>query len=435
MKAPVRRLAGAAAAVALAILLFAWGRASAPAARLASLPAAAAPAPRKVLFYRNPMNPKITSPVFRKDEMGMDYIPVYADEAARAPAPAARPANVPDLGNVTVAPEPLRLSGAATAPAVAGTLGRAVRTSGVVAPDETRIRHVHAKISGWIETLYVNATGQWVRAGQPLLTVYSPELLATQEEYLRAKETAARFRGSSLPEVRRGGEELLDAARRRLELFDVPRSFLARLDRTGRPERAVPLLAPASGYATGKEVFAGQQIDPAMELYTLTDLSRVWVEASFSEAEAQALKVGQSVRVSLPYDAGREIAGRIGFLAPALAAESRTLQARIELANPGLALRPGMYVDVSTELAARPGTVVPDSAVIDSGLRQIAFVETGPGAFEPREVRVGSRADGKALLLSGVSPGERVATRANFLLDSESRLRGAIEGTSPGRLP
>jgi membrane fusion protein, copper/silver efflux system len=295
-----------------------------------------------------------------------------------------------------------------------------------VVPDETRIRHVHAKISGWIETLYVSATGQRVSAGQPLLTIYSPELLATQEEYLRTKETAARFRGSSLPEVRRGGEELLEAARRRLELFDVPRSFLARLDRTGKPERAVPLLAPASGYATGKEVFAGQQIDPAMELYTLTDLSRVWVEASFSEAEAPALRVGQPVRISLPYDAGRELSGRIGFLAPTLVAESRTLQARIELANPGLALRPGMYVDVATELGAQRGTVVPDSAVIDSGLRQIAFVETGPGAFEPREVRVGLRADGKALVLAGVAPGERVATRANFLLDSESRLRGAI---------
>lgn len=424
MKAPVRRLAGAAAAAGLAVFLFAWGRASAPAARLASVPAAAPhPSARKVLFYRNPMDPKVTSPVFRKDEMGMDYLPVYAEPAAAAPA------------NVAVAPEPLRLAGVATAPAVSGTLGRAVRTSGVVVPDETRIRHVHAKISGWIETLYASATGQRVRAGQPLLTVYSPELLATQEEYLRAKETAARFRGSSLPEVRRGGEELLEAARRRLELFDVPRSFLARLDRTGRPERAVPLLAPASGYATGKEVFAGQQINPAMELYTLTDLSRVWVEASFSEAEAQALQVGQPVRVSLPYGAGREIAGRIGFLAPALAAESRTLQARIELANPGLALRPGMYVDVATELGSRSGTVVPDSAVIDSGLRQIAFVETGPGAFEPREVRVGLRADGKALLLSGVSPGERVATRANFLLDSESRLRGALEAARPAAPP
>jgi multidrug efflux pump subunit AcrA (membrane-fusion protein) len=383
---------------------------------------------RKILYYRNSMQPTITSPVPQKDDMGMDYVPVYADPAGPA-------SNLPGLATVTLPEGALRLAGVTTAPAVAGTLGRSVRTSGIVVPDETRIRHVHTKISGWIEKLYVSYTGQLVRAGQPLLTIYSPELLASQQEYLRAKETAARFSSSSFPEVRHGGEELLAAARRRLELFDVPPEFLARLDRTGAPQRAVPLLARASGYAATKEAFEGQQIDPGMELFTLTDLSRVWVEANFYESEAQALHVGQPTRIALPSDPGVQLSGRVTFLSPTLAPESRTLKVRIELDNRGLTLKPGMYVDVTAELPGQPGTVVPDSAVIDSGLRQIAFVEQGPGVFVPRLVEVGLRTNGKALVLSGVAPGERVATRANFLLDSESRLRGAIEVAKPAASP
>jgi membrane fusion protein, copper/silver efflux system len=427
MKTLLRRLAGAAAAALLAALLFTCGRYVGGGAPTTPVPL---PAPRKILYYRNPMDPKITSPVFKKDEMGMNYLPVYADEPL-AGAQAAAPSGVPGLGTVTLRGEELRLSGVTTAPAVRDTLGRSVRTSGIVVPDETRIRHVHTKISGWIEKLYVSYTGQLVRAGQPLLTLYSPELLATQQEYLRAKETAARFSSSSFPEVRRGGEDLLDAARRRLELFDVPRELIARLDRTGKPERAVPLLAPAGGYAATKEVFEGQQVDPGMELFTLTDLSRVWVEANFYEAEAQALRVGQPTKIALPYDPGVQLSGRVTFLSPTLSPESRTLKVRIELDNRGLTLKPGMYVDVVAELPGQEGTVVPDSAVIDSGLRQIAFVEQSPGVFAPRQVQVGLRTNGKALVLSGLAPGERVATRANFLLDSESRLRGAIETARP----
>jgi Cu(I)/Ag(I) efflux system membrane fusion protein len=382
----------------------------------------------KILYYRNPMDPKVTSPVPQKDGMGMDFIPVYAEEGTR---PITVSGAAPGLAPVTLPEGVLRLSGVTTELAVRDTLGRSVRTSGIVVPDETRIRHVHTKISGWIEKLYVSASGQLVRAGQPLLTIYSPELLASQQEYLRAKETAARFSSSSLPEVRRGGEDLLEAARRRLELFDVPPELFARLDRTGQAQRAVPLLAPVSGYAATKEVFEGQQIDPGKELFTLTDLSRVWVEANYFESEAQALHVGQPTRIVLPYDPGIALSGRVTFVSPTLTPESRTLKVRIELDNRRLTLKPGMYVDVTAELPGRTGTVVPDSAVIDSGLRQIAFVERSPGSFEPRQVEVGLRTNGKTLLLSGVAPGERVATRANFLLDSESRLLGAIETAKP----
>ena len=392
----------------------------------------------KILFYRNPMNPEVTSPVPAKDEMGMDYVPVYADEAQ--PAQSA----VPGLSRVDVDGPGMRLSGIQTAVAEQRSLARSTRSVGLVTADETRVRHVHTKISGWVEKLYVNSTGQAVRAGQPLLSIYSQELLATQEEYLRAREAAARFAGSSLPEVRRGGEELVEAARRRLQLYDVPASFIATVERTGRPQRAVTLVAPASGFVTTKSVFEGQEVQPGMELFTLTDLSRVWVEADFYEFEARLLRVGQRAQVHLPYDAGTVREGEITFVYPTLSPESRTVKVRLELPNPDGELKPGMYVDVVADLQAEEGLTIPDDAVLESGLRQVVFVERQPGVFEPRQVRVGLRAQGQALVVSGLAEGERVATRANFLLDSESRLRAALSGLgaapaspapSPGAAP
>jgi RND family efflux transporter MFP subunit len=392
-------------------------------------PAAGTPAqtgPRKILFYRNPMNPAITSPVPAKDEMGMDYVPVYADEG-----PAQGPASETVAGRATVEPggEGLRLAGVQTAVAERRALGSTARAVGVVTADETRVRHVQTKISGWVEKLYVNATGQAVRAGQPLLSLYSPELLASQQEFLQAREAAARFSRSSLPEVRKGGEDLLSASRLRLELFDVPRSVIARLERTGQAQRTVTLAAPVSGYVTAKQVFEGQQVQPGMDLFTVTDLSRVWVEASLYEAEAAAVRIGSRAVVTLPYDPEARLAGRVTFILPAVDPQSRTLQVRLELPNPGLRLKPGMYVDVVPELAVREGIVVPDSAVLDTGTRQIVFVQRGE-SFEPREVRVGSRSDGQALILQGLEAGERVAVKANFLLDSESRLRDALSGAN-----
>ena len=304
-------------------------------------PVAAAPVERKILFYRNPMNPSVTSPVPTKDEMGMDYVPVYSDEYWQL---------------------------------------KARRT----------------------------------------------ELLASQEEFLRAREAAGRFAQSSLPEVRRGGEELLTAARRRLELFDVPASTIARLEKAGVAQRTVTLTAPVSGYVSGKQVFEGQQVQPGMDLLTVTDLSRVWVEADFYEYESRDLRLGGKAVISLPYAPGTRLAGRVAFVYPTVDPQTRTLKARLEFANPGLALKPGMYVDVTPDLGTRDGVVIPDSAVIDTGVRQMVFVQKGE-TFEPRQVRVGERADGLAVVLSGVMAGERVAVRANFLLDSESRLRAAIQ--------
>ena len=378
----------------------------------------------KPLYYRNPMDPKVTSPVPTKDSMGMDYVPVYAETVAPAvPHPA--PSEVPGFAPVTMNEQELRLAGVQTAVAERQVLRRTLRAVGVVAADESRVRHVHTKISGWIEKLYVNSMGQIVRAGQPLLAIYSPQILATQEEYLRTRETAGRFAASSIPEVRRGGEDLLVATRRRLELFDVPQSLIARIEKTGKPERTVTLPAPVSGYVTGKEIFEGMEVQPGLDLLVITDLSRVWVEADFYENESRALTVGRTAAVTLPNDPGVHLTARIAYVYPTLDPQSRTLKARLELPNPKMILKPGMYVDVMPEIEATEGVVVPDSAVIDSGLRKVVFVDQD-GVFAPREVTVGGGADGKVIVLSGLQAGEHVAVRANFLLDSESRLRAAV---------
>ncbi len=387
---------------------------------------AAAPGERKVLYYRSPMDPTITSPVPAQDQMGMDFLPVFADgQTAAAGA-------VPGLATVEVSPGGLLLAGVQTAPAVRERLARSVRTVGSVVPDETRIRHVHTKIPGWVEKLFVSFTGQLVQQGEPILSIYSQELVATQEELLRVRETAARFAASELPEVRSGAEDLLKAARRRLELFDVPASFVAELERSGVVQRAVTLLAPVSGYVTAKDVFEGQQVEPGKELFTITDLSRLWVEADFYEYEAAALRLGEQATVRLPYDPGVRLSGRIAFIYPTLDPSTRTLKVRFEFANPGLVLKPGMFADVELAVEDSEGIVIPASALMDTGERQVVFVRRSADTFVPRQVEVGVRGRGKVLVLSGLSEGEQVVIRANFLLDSESGLRAAIAGMGSG---
>lgn len=323
------------------------------------------------------------------------------------------------------------MAGIRTAVAVNDGVVSAVRAVGTVVPDEGRIRHITTKVGGYVEKLYVNAVGQPVTAGQPLFEVYSPELLASQEEYLRARQSADEFSKSPLPEVRRGGADLAASARRRLELFDVPRDFLQQLDNSGKAQRTVVFRAPFTGYVSEKTVLEGHKIDAGMDLMTITDLSHIWVAAQLYEAEAGAAQVGRPATVTLPYDAGTSLRGRVSLVYPTIETESRTIKVRLEFDNPRLLLKPGMFVNVALETSRVPGVVVPDSAVIDSGTRQIVFVEVGPGHFEPREVQVGPRADGKAVLRAGVSAGEKVAVSANFLLDSESRLRGAVTNKAP----
>ena len=385
---------------------------------------------RRILFYRNPMDPKVTSPIPTKDSMGMDYVPVYEEEAA-PPGVA-----MPGLATVQLSAEGVRLSGVQVEPAVREHLARTIRAVGTVVADETSIRHFHTRVTGWVEKLYVDFTGQFVQKGQPILSIYSPELLASQEEFVRARDAAARFGASTVPEVRRGGEELLAAARRRLQLFDVPETFIAELERTGTPRRDVTLLATSSGYVTAKGIYEGQQVDPSMmNLFTIADLTTVWVEGDFYEYEARALHMGEEAVVTLPYDPGVRLRGRVRYIDPTLNTESRTLRVRFDFPNPALALKPGMFANVELAVDDHEGIVIPDSAIIDTGERKIVFVSLGGGRFVPRMVTLGVRSNGKADVLSGVAAGEEVVVRANFLLDSESQLRAAVAGASPAATP
>jgi membrane fusion protein, copper/silver efflux system len=357
----------------------------------------------------------------------MAFVPVYADEQAGSVS-----TEMAGHAVVQISSEGLKLAGVQTAPATRESLARTIRAVGTVNADETGIRHVHTKIPGWVETLFVNFTGQLVRKGEPILSIYSRELVASQEEYLKARETANRFSTSELPEVRRGGDDLVNAARRRLELYDVPETVIVQLESTGKVQRSVTLAAPVSGFVTVKDVFEGQQIEPAMELFTIADLSRVWVEADFYEYEAKVLHLGMEAAVTLPYDTSTRLQGRITFVNPMLNPETRTLKVRFEFPNPGLALKPGMFTNVELRAEVVEGIVIPDSALLDTGERQFVFVAKGNGVFEPREVKVGTRSAGKAQVLSGVDVGDQVVIRANFLLDSESRLRAAIAGMGAG---
>jgi Cu(I)/Ag(I) efflux system membrane fusion protein len=414
--------------------------ASAPPAKneledLFSEPKAATPSKpakeRTILFYRNPMDPTITSPKPAKDEMGMEYVPVYSDEIPPTAGESSTVTSAPNpgvegLATIRVGEEALKLSGVQTAQARQETVKHTVRTVGIVVPDETLVRHVHTKVKGWIESLSTNFTGQNVKQGDPLLSIYSPELLATQEEFLSAKKAAANLAKSASPAVKAMGQELLKSARQRLELFDVPQKFIDQLEKSGTPKRDVTLEAPISGFVTAKGVYEGQQVEPGMELFTITDLSHVWIEADLYEYEAGLVKVGQEATLTLAYEPGTSFKGTVAYVYPYLSPESRTLKVRFDFPNPTLTLKPQMYVNVSLALAQAPGVTIPDSAVIDTGVRQVVFVETAAGTFEPRQVKVGVRGGGKVQIVSGIKDGEQVVVKANFLLDSESRLRAAL---------
>jgi len=311
-------------------------------------------------------------------------------------------------------------------------LTKTIRTVGRVTFDEKLNHQIHAKFEGYIERLDVDYTGKAVRKGEPLLSIYSPELLATQQEYLLAVRARQQFGVSSNTDVARGGMDLYESARQRLLLWDISPAQIAQLERTGKPEKALTLYSPVDGFVMSKNAVQGARVLPADTLFEIAGTRRVWVLADVYESEAPFVAVGQTARMSLSYLPGRTWTGVVAFIAPVLDEKTRTVKVRLEFENPDGILKPEMYADVSLERPLGRVVTVPESAVLSTGTRALVFVAKGGGRFEPRTVKTGAKVGDDYEIRDGIKPGEEVVTQANFLIDSESRLKAALVGmTSP----
>ena len=395
-----------------------------PGAAPASTPAPPAAAPRRernILYYRNPMGLPDTSPVPKKDSMGMDYIPVYADEGS---------GTVP--GTVAISPERIQMLGVRTEAASLRPMAHTARAVGTVAADERRIGVVNPKFEGSIET------GQAVRRGDALLEVYSPDLVLAQREYLVARSAAADMAQAN-PLVRDNAKAIADAALSRLKNWDISADQLTRLQRTATATRTLTLSAPIGGIVMEKTALEGLHFGAGDMLYRIVDLSTVWLLADVFEQDLAQIRPGQSAKITVQAYPGRVFDGRVAFVYPTVNAQTRTAKVRIEVPNPDLLLKTDMYATVEIAAPAESATVlvVPDSAVLDTGTRQTVLVDRGEGRFEPRMVKLGPRADGYVAVLEGLRGGEKVVTGANFLIDAESNLRAALQAfTAPeGKSP
>lgn len=336
-------------------------------------------------------------------------------------------ANMPE-GTVQISPEKQQLIGVQYGTVEYQTISKTLRAVGRLAYDETRITRINPKIEGWIEQVYVDFTGKLVRQGQPLISIYSPDLVQTQQEYLLAIKGRRELAESPFPEATNFSESLVQAARRRLELWDISEQQINEIEKRGTPAKAMTLYAPASGFVMTRNAFRRQRVTPETELYTIADLSTIWVIADIYEFEASEIREGQAATVTLSTYPGRAFRGKVTYIYPQLDNQTRTLRVRLELANPKYALKPDMFADVIFNIAYGSRLVVPQEAVMDSGLEQLVFVAHEGGYFESRKVQLGAKVDNKFIVLGGLQSGERVVTSGNFLIDSESKLKSATEG-------
>ncbi|MEO8190065.1 MAG: efflux RND transporter periplasmic adaptor subunit [Acidobacteriota bacterium] len=389
---------------------------------------AAAPAEKKILYWYDPMHPQYRSDRPAKSpDCGMDMVPKYAETEPVSPGGAV-PAG---LSVVRIPLERRQQIGVTTAKVARRPIGAAFETNGVVAGDEGRVHSVNAKFSGYIEKLLVDRTGQPVRRGQPLLTVYSPELVATQQELLLAVENERRLKGASSAGASSDAGSLLAATRQRLRFWDISEAQIHQIETRGEVSKTLTLYSPASGVVLKKDAVAGMAITPGMPLYSIADLSTVWVLADVYQSELASISTGNGAEISASFLTGENFAGRVDFVYPTLSEETRTAKVRIVVPNGRGLLKPGMFVRVSLQGKRRESLTVPRSAVLPTGERQIAFVEQAPGVYAPREVKTGASAGEFVEVLTGLAEGEVVVTSANFLIDSESRI-GGIGAAPPG---
>jgi membrane fusion protein, copper/silver efflux system len=424
---------------------------------------------RRVLYYVDPMHPAYTSdkPGVAPD-CGMQLEPVYADDGA-APAGKAvqtvlyyrdpqdpgyhadKPGLNPATGNtlepvyatpspapagaIRISPERQQVIGVKFATVESGGTSRTIRTVGRVAADETRVGHVHTRIDGWIEKVFVNFTGDLVKKGQPMLTIYSPEMLASQQELLLAVRVRDLMTGNPLSSAARHGESLFEAAKRRLELWDLSEDQIQQVLRTGQPIRNITVHAPMNGFVTERQAFPNQKVTPDSDLYTITDLSHVWIIADVFESDITSVKLGDSAYVIFANTGTPPLTARVNYILPQVDPMTRTVKVRLDAVNPGMRMKPEMFVNVEFGVATPPQLTVPAEAVLDTGDRQTVFVDLGNGYLEPRQVTLGGRFDDRVAIASGLSAGERVVSSGTFLVDSESQLKAAAAGMGKPQSP
>jgi multidrug efflux pump subunit AcrA (membrane-fusion protein) len=308
---------------------------------------------------------------------------------------------------------------------------RHIRAVGVVRYDETRLSEVNLKLDGWVSKLHVNATGQTIRRGQPLLDLYSPDLVATGQEYLLALSTRETLASSQVPDARVQADRLVESARRRLALWDLPADAIDRIERTGTADGTVTLRSPSTGIVIEKPVVEGMRAAAGQTLYRIADLSRVWVEAEVFESDAPFIRLGATAAVTMDAWPGERLTGRAVYIYPFVQEETRAIRVRFEFPNPNQRLKPGMFANIELAASLGSGVTIPTEALLDSGREQVVFVAEGDGHFAPRQVRTGHRVGDRVQIIDGLAPGETIASGAAFFLDSESQLRAAAGGWEP----
>ncbi|SEM76552.1 membrane fusion protein, Cu(I)/Ag(I) efflux system [Nitrosospira multiformis] len=417
MKLAVKLIAFVALAAALLVTGYWWGatRPSTSAAKASSVVADGKPE-RRILYYRNPMGLPDTSPIPKKDPMGMDYIPVYEDEES-APADAAVKISIDRIQKLGVRTEQVSMR----------ELSRTVRAVATVQADERRLHIVAPRFEGWIERLHVNTTGQAVRKGDPLMDVYSPDLITAQHEYLIARRGTRDVEDGGL-EVQAGMERLTESALQRLRNWDISAADLKTLQQEGKFTQSIIFRSPVSGVVLEKRAIQGQRFMAGEMLYQIADLSRVWVLVDVFEQDLAMIYLGQTATIRVEAYPDKVFPGEVTFIYPTVNPETRTASVRIELPNPQELLKPAMYGKVEFVSTQRKDRVlaVPESAILDAGTRQSVLVDLGEGRFEPRLVKLGKHANDYVEVLDGLKAGEMVVVKANFLIDAESNLKAAL---------
>ncbi|ABK18116.1 efflux RND transporter periplasmic adaptor subunit [Syntrophobacter fumaroxidans] len=375
---------------------------------------------RKILYWTDAMNPSFRSDKPGKAPDGMDLVPVYEEED--------RPGAGLPPGVLKISPQKQQLIGVGYSRVIKDSLSKTIHAVARLAYDETKISRIQARVDGWIDRVFVDFTGKLVKKGQPLISIYSPELVSTQMELLLARKSKETFAGSVFDEAASGANVLYESTRERFRLWNIPDAQVREIEKRGKPSTSMTLSSPAGGFVVNRNAYPGQRITPETEIYSIVDLSTIWALAEVYEYEVPLIKLGQDATMTLSYVPGKTYKGKVTYIYPEVDKTTRTLKVRMEFPNADFQLKPDMYANVGIEVDFGRQVSIPQEAVLDSGTEQIVFVALGDGYFEPRKVQVGARVGDRFIVVSGLNPGEQVVSSGNFLIDSESRLKSALRG-------